>query len=514
MIVPLMLYTLAVGALIAAAALGLEGALRLAGRPTRWVWAGALLLALGLVATAPYRVAAPMVTAITTTTAVAAPPAAPQAASLVEVLAGSLRSALHAATAVPLARLGAVVTRTSGSSWNTALLAGWGVLSSLALLAFAWTALRYRAIRSRSPRTRLHDTDVRITGELGPAVVGLFRHEIVVPRWLLGAGAEEQRLILAHETEHRRARDPLLLAGGWLAIVLVPWHPAVWWMTSRLRLATEVDCDARVLRRGVEPLAYGSLLIAIAGRCAGIRVGVSALADSQSHLEQRLTAMTPRSRTFPLARGAALGALALTAVLAACEASMPTAAEVQNLDVAGLEKKVAAVRISDVDDAQYFVNGVEVVAAKARAIAPEEIASIRVMKLSKEVVKSAAANPDSKASVSQIRIVTKDAPAGTDADPLVGDRVVRVNERVIANPGSAEAAGEGQVRLRVRGDGIGNNGGPDPLIFIDGVAANSAAMSALKPDRIMTIDVIKGPTATAEYGAGAAGGVIKVTTKK
>ena len=36
MIVPLMLYTLAVGALIAGAALGLEGALRLAGRPTRW----------------------------------------------------------------------------------------------------------------------------------------------------------------------------------------------------------------------------------------------------------------------------------------------------------------------------------------------------------------------------------------------------------------------------------------------------------------------------------------------
>ena len=35
MIFPLMLYTLAIGALIALAAVGLEGALRLAGRPTR-----------------------------------------------------------------------------------------------------------------------------------------------------------------------------------------------------------------------------------------------------------------------------------------------------------------------------------------------------------------------------------------------------------------------------------------------------------------------------------------------
>jgi hypothetical protein len=294
MIFPLMLYTLAVGALVAVAALGLEGACRLAGRPTRWIWAGALLLALVLVASAPYRVAsssAAMGIEMKMPAAVAAPAA--EGESLLALLAGSLGGVLHAATAVPRGWLGAAVAYLSGSAWDRALLAGWGVLSALVLLAFAWTALRYRAIRRRAPVAHLHDTKVRVAGTLGPAVVGLFRHEIVVPRWLFGVDAQEQRLILAHEAEHRRARDPLLLAGGWLAIVLVPWHPAVWWMASRLRLATEMDCDARVLRRGVEPLAYGSLLITIAGRCAGIRVGVLALADSRTHLERRLVAMIP-----------------------------------------------------------------------------------------------------------------------------------------------------------------------------------------------------------------------------
>jgi TonB-dependent SusC/RagA subfamily outer membrane receptor len=507
MIFPLMLYTLAVGALVAVAALGLEGAFRLSGRPTRWVWAGALLLALTLVATAPYRVAPSGPVSIQLKLPAAAAPLAPHPGSLLDLLAGSLRGALHAATAVPLARLGAAVSHLSWSGWDRALLAGWGALSALALLAFAWTALRYRAIRARAPVARLHDTEVRVAGSLGPAVVGLFRHEIVVPRWLFGVDAQEQRLILAHEAEHRRARDPLLLAGGWLAIVLVPWHPAVWWMASRLRLATEMDCDARVLRRGVEPFAYGSLLITIAGRCAGIRVGVSALADSQSHLERRLVAMIPETRSFPRARGLVLGALALTAVLAACEASMPTAADVKQMDVASLEKNAQKVGFDGLANADYFINGKPATSEEVHALGPEKIATINVIK--KAMVKDGV--PQDAGGSAQVRIITKDAPAGTDGfeyaerdaggpDHLEGQRIV---VRKLQG-----AAGEGKEDVLVTSDGA------RPLFLIDGVVADEAAMRALGPDRIESIVVLKDASATKEYGARGANGVIKITTKK
>lgn len=509
MIVPLMLYTLAVGALIAAAALGLEGALKLARRPTRWVWAGAIVLALALVGSAPFRGAGeiPMQLRLSAAT-VASVSTSAAGASLVDLVIGPLRSALRAATAVPLAGLGEMAARASGSGWNRALMAGWSVLSALALLAFAWTALRYRAIRRGAPLARLHDTEVRVSSDLGPAVVGLFRHEIVIPRWFLGAKSEEQRLILAHESEHSRARDPLLLAGGWLAIVLVPWNPLVWWMASRLRLATEMDCDARVLRKGVEPLAYGSLLITIAGRCAGIRVGVSALADSQSHLERRLSAMITRSSRFPLLRGSMLGVLALSAILAACEAAIPTSADVKKMDVASLETKVRSAKMDFGSDAEYFVNGKSVPAAEAKAIAPDRIAAIRVMKLDRKA-------SDATESRAQVRILTKDAPAGTD---VFG--VAEMKESGPGKPGETRVVvrkldGESDLAIRKGGDVVlGTKDGPQPLFIIDGVISDASVMSRLDPHSIVTIDVLKGPSAEKEYGARGMNGVVKITTRK
>lgn len=514
MIVPLMLYTMAVGALIAAAALGLEGALKLAKRPTRWVWVGAIVLALALVASAPFRGAGEIPMQLRLPAATVATVSAPAAGvSLVDMVVGPLRSALRAATSVPLAELGALVARASGSGWNRVLLAGWGASSALALLAFAWTALRYRSIRRSAPVARLHDTEVRLSRDLGPAVVGLFRHEIVIPRWFLGAKSEEQRLILAHESEHSRARDPLLLAGGWLAIVLVPWNPLVWWMASRLRLATEMDCDARVLRRGVEPLAYGSLLITIAGRCAGIRVGVSALADSQTHLERRLSAMTTRPSRFPLLRGSMLGVLALTAILAACEAAIPTSADVKKMDVTSLETKIRSANMDFGADADYFVNGKAVPAAEAKAIAPDKIAAIRVMK--SDIVKDGKST-DAKQTVSQVRILTKDAPEGTD-----GFYVAEMKERGPGKPGekrvvvkmldgkSGLAGQKGETDLL-----IGTKDGPPPLFIIDGVVSDATAMSRIDPHSIVTIDVLKGPSAEKEYGARGVNGVVKITTKK
>jgi TonB-dependent SusC/RagA subfamily outer membrane receptor len=328
-----------------------------------------------------------------------------------------------------------------------------------------------------------------------------------VPRWLFGVDAQEQRLILAHEAEHRRARDPLLLAGGWLAIVLVPWHPAVWWMASRLRLATEMDCDARVLRRGAEPLEYGSLLITIAGRCAGIRVGVSALADSQSHLERRLVAMIPETRSFPRARGLVLGALALTAVLAACEASMPTAADVKQMDVASLEKNAQKVGFDGLGNADYFINGKPATAEEVHALGPEKIASINVIK--KALVKDGV--PQDAGGKAQVRIVTKAAPDGTDGVDMKTIRDGRTGpiegEHIVVKKLEG-ATGESTEDVVVTSDKV------RPLFLIDGVVADEAAMRALGPDRIESINVLKGESAEKLYGARGANGVIQITTKK
>ena len=99
-----------------------------------------------------------------------------------------------------------------------------------------------------------------LSDDVGPAVVGLRHGEIVMPRWALQIDVALRRLLLLHEREHLHAGDPRLLFAGLAAIVCAPWNPFVWIQFLRLRLAVEIDCDARVLRASGDARGYGSQL--------------------------------------------------------------------------------------------------------------------------------------------------------------------------------------------------------------------------------------------------------------
>src|SRR5204863_5446483 len=137
---------------------------------------------------------------------------------------------------------------------------------------------------------------------------------IVVPRWVLDRSRDEQRLILAHEAEHVRAGDPILLGAACALVALMPWNPAAWIILSRIRLAIEIDCDARVLRGGVSPQAYGSLLVDVAEHASPLRFAM-ALSDRSSHLHQRILAMSPRSVPHSIGRVASVMIIGLASLL-------------------------------------------------------------------------------------------------------------------------------------------------------------------------------------------------------
>ncbi|HXC25260.1 MAG TPA: M56 family metallopeptidase [Gemmatimonadaceae bacterium] len=181
---------------------------------------------------------------------------------------------------------------------NSDLILAWGVLSVVAALFLAIVYLQFRRIRRRWPIGILQGVRVRIAPDGGPVVIGLWHPEIVIPQWLLGRSADEQRAVLAHEQEHIRAGDHWMLAGACGLVALVPWYPWVWWMVSRLRLAIELDCDARVMQRGVTPQTYGALLIDVAERGSGLPVRMLGLADTGSHLKRRLRRIGPRRPLF------------------------------------------------------------------------------------------------------------------------------------------------------------------------------------------------------------------------
>jgi hypothetical protein len=300
-----MLYCAAVGVLLSGGALALERGLRASGRPTRWVWAGAMALTLALPAVARY---------------VSATRAARLAVPFVF-------GRLPMDAKLSFASVG-ILPQPPGtldlSRWDPALRLGWGASSAAVLLGLAAMAgVLARRCRGWSA-AEVDGVSVLVSPDVGPAVVGLLRSRIVLPAWALTADEEARRLVLEHEREHVCAGDPRLLAAAIVFAALTPWNPAAWWQLRRLRLAIEVDCDARVLRHRGDMRAYGSALLEFGRRTARSHLPAATFAEPVSALERRIRIMTAPRLPRPLLRTAAFGAIAAALAAAAWEAPQPT----------------------------------------------------------------------------------------------------------------------------------------------------------------------------------------------
>ena len=477
-------YVLLVGGLLACAAAATEDILRRASVPTRWVWV-AVLLGTALFTGMSARQVAPTFNRLTAPTVrVSALPAVAERGGFLEGIVDA-RAWIDGAAARVLAS--AHLRLTTGMRVSLAI--AWVSASAVMLLMLLMVHRRMARERRRWPLTVMFGASVRITPSEGPAVVGLTTPEIVVPRWLLERSVEEQHLVVVHEREHIAARDHLLPLGGLVIAALLPWHPAVWWAASRLRLAIELDCDARVLHRGVPVRHYGSLLIDIAGQCAGHRVGALALADRPSHLERRLLAMKNTKPRFTVVRTGVLASIALLSVAMACEARLPTSAEVNKMDVSGAEKAMIQANVLDEAGAKnivYKVDGVVVTVDKAHALSAKHIATVNV---SKGTLMN---SRDSGTVYTTVNVTTA---AGEDKGAPMS--IIADNMKITTPHGT------------LHGDK-----GFTGLLYVDGVIQSSSTLSTLPPERIESIEVLKGEAAAKiSSDPAAANGVIRITTK-
>ena len=337
-----MLYCVAVGTLLAGGALALERGLRALARPTRWAWSAAMALALAIPAAvrlAPAPRAEPV-----------AAPAAPSAPRLRTPAPPATKTRVSPLAIAPVLELG---------GWDPALRAAWGASSTVVLLALGAMGIVLARRRRAWRAAEVDGVPVLVSHDTGPAVVGLLRSRIVLPAWALAADEEARRLVLEHEREHVRAGDPRLVAAALLAVILIPWNPAAWWMLRRLRLAIEVDCDARVLRRRADVRAYGTALLEIGRRTVRSPLPVAAFAEPVSSLERRIRIMTaPRARR-PLLRASGFAAVAATLAALACEAPQPTQPPAQEPTVAKTAltpDPPGVLQLADVDEQPEIVN--------------------------------------------------------------------------------------------------------------------------------------------------------------
>jgi beta-lactamase regulating signal transducer with metallopeptidase domain len=487
-----LVYGVVTGTLLALFGVAIDGLCRQHRLATRWVWGACIGAAATLVLIATLRSIGTATTPVVsfpegvTVAKVSPVSAAGFLAGLATALDGG--AAMMRSGVVSLARLlPARATAVVGVLWIV------GSLATLVVLAFVH--LRMRRVRRAWPATELQGRRVRIAPSLGPAVVGVMNPEIVVPQWLLHRTDEEQRMVVAHESEHLRGWDHLLLGGATLAVALLPWHPAVWWMLSRLRLAIELDCDARVLRRGVPARRYGAVLIDLAGQCSGFQVGATALADEASHLERRLLAMKPIRSNHVHLRAVVLFVCAGVSLLAACEAKVPTAAEINAMDVAGAQHSVMQAKMMDeraLANTSFYLNGVKVSARDAHAVTPNQIATVSVNK-----------GEGDNATI----LITTNGQAPAPESATERSALKRLHE---AMHGAATQP-TGTMKLRTPAP---DNQLMSGLILVDGVRVDAAAFQRLSPAGFKTIDIIKGSTATKLYSdPAAANGVIRIRTK-
>jgi beta-lactamase regulating signal transducer with metallopeptidase domain len=77
-----------------------------------------------------------------------------------------------------------------------------------------------------------------------PSVVGWIRPVVLIPAAaLLGLTAEQLEAVLAHELAHIRRHDYLVNLVQTLVETLLFYHPAVWWVSARMRHERELCCD-------------------------------------------------------------------------------------------------------------------------------------------------------------------------------------------------------------------------------------------------------------------------------
>lgn len=299
MILSWMTYAIAVGSLIVVATAAVDRIAVARDWPKRVVWAGALAAALLW-------------------------PGAIAARALWPPLATPILP--FAVTVAPLRTIASHDGGT-GIAIDRAVVMTWIVVSSLLLLRLVVDVVSLRRLRRSWPLREIDGRLTRLTKHVGPAVVGLRPMELVLPEWILTFEEPLRALVLRHEEEHRKARDPHLLIMARVATLVMPWNPAIWYTARRLRLAIELDCDARVLRAHPSAERYGMLLLTIAQRRTAARLALAPmLSDSTTQLERRILAMQP-ARCLSRTAATAATLVAVTALALACsvQSDAPTA---------------------------------------------------------------------------------------------------------------------------------------------------------------------------------------------
>jgi beta-lactamase regulating signal transducer with metallopeptidase domain len=209
----------------------------------------------------------------------------PAAASLADTSAGSM-DARAAGAAAPLSLVSTVASSWDGPPLRRRLdralpflVFAWGV--GVALLSArslgGWVvAQRIRRSGMASVPAHVEQAVERLRERLGltrvvqlcqstrvevPTVIGWLKPMVLLPASTLsGLTPAQIELILAHELAHVRRHDYLVNLMQTVVETLLFYHPAVWWVSRRMRIERENCCDDLAVAAGGDAVSYARAL--------------------------------------------------------------------------------------------------------------------------------------------------------------------------------------------------------------------------------------------------------------
>lgn len=153
----------------------------------------------------------------------------------------------------------------------------WIVVGAITLVPGLFSLMASRRLRRSVPDEEIVNLWREVAGEWAakvpvrlspdvttPGISAIFRPEVILPETAIEWEREQLISVLRHEFHHLRQADPVLRWLGRLARALLWFHPAAWWIQSRLVAAQERAADDAVTAAGTPSAEYAGHLLAVA----------------------------------------------------------------------------------------------------------------------------------------------------------------------------------------------------------------------------------------------------------
>ena len=172
-------------------------------------------------------------------------------------------------------------TLTLSAQWALGLFYVWAAVAMAGIARIALGLFRLRQLRRSFlpldlPELRAVLAQRRLSGKRNvllyhssvirvPAAIGFFKPAVVLSSWSLDElSPQELKTAVLHELAHVDRWDDWTNLGQKMIRALFFFHPAVWWIDSRLGIEREMSCDDAVLAQSSSPQDYAQCLVSLA----------------------------------------------------------------------------------------------------------------------------------------------------------------------------------------------------------------------------------------------------------